>query len=144
MGLNISPLQPSSVEQISIPYCDNDTASCASLSSQSDVNHDSDAISNDYITNMFDSTWIDSSGHATLPLFEGSRSIVLQALVKHFHWFSSHPGISKEALSSMLAMEHGLLPDGNKIPRSYEEALKCIEPYLVQPVVYDVCIEMTV
>ena len=60
-------------------------------------------------------------------------------MVKHFHWFTSHPGISKEALGSMLAMEHDLLPPGNNLPKSYNDALKFIEPYLVQPVVYDVC-----
>lgn len=61
---------------------------------------------------------------------------MLHALVKHFHWFSEHPGISKEALSSM---EHSFLPPGNKLPSTYDAALCAIEPYLVQPIVYDVC-----
>ena len=64
---------------------------------------------------------------------------MLEALVKYFHWFSQHPGISKEALSSMLSMQNTFLPEGHKLPDSYEAALRVIEPYLVQPIVYDVC-----
>jgi len=36
-------------------------------------------------------------------------------------------------------MQHNLLPVGNNLPSSYEAALAAIEPYLVQPIVYDVC-----
>ena len=39
----------------------------------------------------------------------------------------------------MLAMQHNFLPPGNKLPTSYEAALRSIEPYLVQPITYDVC-----
>jgi hypothetical protein len=59
--------------------------------------------------------------------------------VKHFHWFSDHPGISKGALSSMLEVEHSLLPPGNNLPASYDPALSAIQPYLVQPQVFDAC-----
>lgn len=52
---------------------------------------------------------------------------------------NEHPGISKEALSSALAMNHTMLPDGNNLPNSYEAALRIIQPYLVQSIVYDVC-----
>ncbi len=81
-----------------------------------------------------------SSGPATTPLYDGSPMSVLQALVKYFRWFSEHPGISKEALSSMLSMQHSVvLPPGNQLPNSYDAALREIEPYLVQPEVHDVC-----
>lgn len=73
------------------------------------------------------------------PLYEGSETTVLEALVKSFYWFTQHPGVSKEALSSMLSMQHSLLPRNNNLPSSYEAALRVIEPYLVQPLVYDVC-----
>ena len=86
-----------------------------------------------------DESWLYSSSAAGTPLFEGSRNTVLTALVEHFHWFTQHPGISKDALSSMLAMQHKFLPTGNNLPSSYEAALRTIEPYLIQPVVYDVC-----
>ena len=77
---------------------------------------------------------------AATPLFEGSSVSVVQTLVQYFRWFCEHPGISKEALSSMLAMHHtSILPQGNKLPSTYKAALRAIEPYLVQPIVYDVC-----
>ena len=85
-------------------------------------------------------SYLYTSGAATLPLFERSPHSVLQSLVKYFTWFCEHPGISKEALSSALAMQHQLLPPNNNLPNSYETALRIIEPYLVKPVVYDVCI----
>lgn len=80
-----------------------------------------------------------TSGAAIKPLFEGSSQSVLHSLVKYFSWFCEHPGISKEALSSMLAMQHEMLPVGNALPDCYESALRVIEPYLVQSVVYDAC-----
>ena len=83
--------------------------------------------------------WLYRSGIAVQSLFEGSHTSVLQALVKYFSWFCEHPGISKEALSSLLSMQHSMLPPGNSLPNSYESALSAIEPYLVQSVVYDVC-----
>lgn len=84
-------------------------------------------------------SWLYTSGIAATPLYEEASLSVLQCLVKHFCWFCDHQGISKEALSSMLSMQHSLLPPGNNLPDSYEAALRAIEPYLVQSVVYDVC-----
>jgi len=81
-----------------------------------------------------------SSGPAILPLFEGSPHTVLQSLVKHFTWFCEHPGISKEALSSMLNIQHAMLPpNNNNMPSSYEAALRVLQPYLIKSQVYDVC-----
>ena len=45
------------------------------------------------------------SNVAVLPLYDGSSNSVLDTLVKYFHWFSEHPGISKEAFSSMLPVQ---------------------------------------
>lgn len=79
-------------------------------------------------------------GIATTPLYEGATITVLQALVEYFTWFSEHPGMSKEALSSMLSLQHNsILPPGNFLPETYEAALKAIQPYLIKPVVYHVC-----
>ena len=80
-----------------------------------------------------------NSGAAVLPLFPGSGHSILQSLVKYFNWFCEHPGISKEELSSMLAMNPAMLPYGNNLPNSYETALRIIQPYLVQSIIYDVC-----
>ena len=86
-----------------------------------------------------DDKWLYTSGIAATPLFEGSSLTVLQAHVKYFSWLCQHPSISKTALSSMLTMQKSMLPPSNSLPASYEAALSAIEPYLVQPVVYDVC-----
>ena len=97
-----------------------------------------ESVTNENV-NIYGESWLNSNETATTPLYEGAPTTVLHALVKHFHWFSDHPGISKEALSSMLKMEHSLLPPGNNLPCSYKTALSAIEPYLVQPQVFDVC-----
>lgn len=96
-------------------------------------------IANTEVTNIYGDSWLHSSEAATTPLYEGSPTTVLHALVKHFHWFTDHPGISKEALSAVLATEYSLLPPGNSLPSSYDAALRAINPYLVQPVIFDVC-----
>lgn len=83
----------------------------------------------------YDERWLYTSGIAATPLYEGSSITVLQSLAIHFRWFCQHPGISKAALSSM----DGMLPARKQLPSSYEAALAAIEPYLVQPVYYDVC-----
>lgn len=79
------------------------------------------------------------SNVAVLPLYDGSSNSVLDTLVKYFHWFSEHPGISKEAFSSMLAVQSTLLPPGNNLPTSYEAARRAIESHLIQPIIYDAC-----
>lgn len=74
-----------------------------------------------------------------LPLFDQSPHSVLDTLVKYFQWFCEHIGVSKESFSAMLDTQNTVLPPGNNLPSSYEAALRTIEPYLVQPVIYDVC-----
>ena len=98
-------------------------------------NTDEDSTSDDLTEDQEDIF----SNAAVLPLYEGSSNSVLHTLVKYFHWFSEHPGISKEAFSSMLAMQSTLLPPENNLPTSYEAARRPIEPHLTQPIVYDVC-----
>ena len=73
------------------------------------------------------------------PLYKGTKMTVSQALVKHFEWFTSHPGTSKEALSELLHMERSILPNDNLLPDSYYSALRLIEPFLLKPVVYHAC-----
>ena len=74
------------------------------------------------------------------PLYNGASLTLEQALVNHFTWFTEHPGISKQALSDILYMQHHtILPSDNILPDSYTEAMSIIKPYLVTPVVYDVC-----
>ena len=77
---------------------------------------------------------------AITPLYEGSSVSVLQAVTHHMLWFTEHPGTSKDALSGILHMQHTkVLPQPNLLPDSYCAALKLIEPFLIQPLVFDVC-----
>ncbi len=66
--------------------------------------------------NMYSESWLYSSGTAATPLFEGSSTTVLQALVRPFHMFSSHPGISKEKYTYWLCCH--VLDDKRSFPHS--------------------------
>ena len=60
---------------------------------------------------------------SSTPLYDGASITVMDALVQNFSWFSEHPGISHEALSDKLRMDHyEVLPPGNKLPSSYSSA----------------------
>ena len=88
------------------------------------------------------------------PIYDGAALSAMDSLVTYLHWFSSHPSISKEALSDILRMEHyevlplsdilrmehyEVLPQGNRLPSSYHDAMKLVEPFLIQPIVFHVC-----
>ena len=71
------------------------------------------------------------------PLFPGASLSVLDALVHMFDWFTSHPSISKQAFSENLDYLHKyILPQGNLLPKSYQEAYQCIKPFLIPEIVY--------
>ena len=53
------------------------------------------SVTNTESDNTYGESWLYSSEAATTPLYDGAPTTVLHALVKHFHWFSDHPGISK-------------------------------------------------
>ena len=81
-----------------------------------------------------------SSIKANLPLFEGSSVTVLQALCGYLAWFTEHPGMSKSSLSDLLRLHHEqILPSGNSLPSSYDEAYAFIKPSLLPFVIYDAC-----
>ncbi len=81
-----------------------------------------------------------TSEKANLPLFVGSSVTVLQALCGYLAWFSEHPGTSKTALSDLLRLHHEqILPAGNNLPSSYDEAYSFVKPFLLPFVVFDVC-----
>ena len=79
-------------------------------------------------------------GIAESPLLHSSlTSTLFETLVHLFDWFSSHPSLSKEAFSKNLQLWHSILPEGNLLPTSYQEAYKIIKPYLDPEVIFDVC-----
>ena len=79
------------------------------------------------------------SDRAKVALYDGCQFTVLQTLAAFFLWFSSHPFVSKKALSDMLELQHNILPSGNSMPCNYRQAEKFIEPFLLPTVTYHVC-----
>ena len=75
-----------------------------------------------------------------MPLYSGANTTLLETLAKHFEWFTSHPGTSKQALSELLRLEHSILPEDNILPDSYSSAFRLIEPHLIKPEVFHACI----
>ena len=64
---------------------------------------------------------------------------LFETLVHQFDWFSSHNSISKEAFSKNLQIWHSILPEGNVLPTSYQDAYKIIKPYLDPEIIFHVC-----
>ena len=91
------------------------------------------------LSTLYDMSIYDNEVLSSTPLYESASLSVMDALVKNLLWFSEHPSISKEALSDKLSMDHEVLPPGNKLPSSYSSAMKLVEPFLIQPIVFHVC-----
>ena len=97
-------------------------------------------IPDDYLMEISEIDSLVTDNSYKLPLYSGSNLMVLDAVAQHFEWFTDHPGTSKEALSSMLHMQHNkILPEGNLLPDSYAAACRMIEPFLARKETYHVC-----
>ena len=101
---------------ISSPFSDDNGAEDTTL-------HDSARFSDDHsshessLLELYDLSVYENEQLSSTPLYNGAKVTVMDALVKYLHWFSEHPGISKEALSDILMLEHAeVLPPGNKLP----------------------------
>jgi hypothetical protein len=93
------------------------------------------------IEEPFASGFYDFYDYGSDPLYESCDVTIVQSLAILFHWFSSFPGISKEAFSELLHTLHRhLLPQGNNLPDSYSKALTLIKPLLVPVTEYHSCI----
>ena len=89
---------------------------------------------------LYDLSVYDDEQLSSTPLYDGATITILDAVVKYLFWFSDHPGVSKEALSDMLKMQHlEVLPPGNKLPGSYCDIMKLVEPFLIQPILFHAC-----
>ncbi len=74
-------------------------------------------------------------------LFSDAQLSTIQAVTMMFTWFSTFPGISKEAFNKLLSLLHDfILPSGNNLPANYREAKKMIDPYLSPITEYHCCI----
>ena len=92
------------------------------------------------VESLYDLSVYDNEQLPSTPLDHGANTTILDAVVKYLYWFSDHPGISKEALSDMLKMQHlEVLPPGNKLPGSYCDNMKLVEPFLIQPILFHAC-----
>lgn len=66
-------------------------------------------------------------------LYPSANVTLMQALAILFAWFSSFPGLSKEAFHQLLYLLHTfLLPAGNKLPPSYYKAHAMISKKIFQ------------
>ena len=72
-------------------------------------------------------------GVAIAPLYEGASVTVLEAVAQHLLWFTDHPGTSKQAY---YMQHHSILPKGNLLPDSYYEAIKIVDDFLIEPLVF--------
>ena len=91
----------------------------------------------DYLRETTEEEELYNSDKAKLSLFDGSSVTVLQALCGYLAWFSEHPGTSKTSLSDLLRLHHEqILPTGNNLPGSYDEAYAFVKPFLLPFVVY--------
>ena len=119
------------------------SASNYSLSSASEsesTDAENDRVVPNYFRQLNDDEELYNSDKANLRLFEGSTVNVLQALCGYFSWFTEHPGTSKNALSDLLRLHHDeILPQGNNLPSSYDEAISFIKPFLLPFVTYHAC-----
>ena len=74
-------------------------------------------------------------------LYPAADITVIKTLALLFTWFSSFPGISKEAFSRLLFVLHTfLLPVPNQLPASYQQAYSLINKWLVPVQQYDCCV----
>ena len=111
----------------------NSTSSISSSSSSHSSESMSDAMPDPFLEEfghdlggVFDDS--SNSDH----IFPGSSLNVLGTLAILFTWFSSFPGISKQALGQLLfILHHFILPSGNILPATYAAAFQIIQPLIV-------------
>ena len=110
----------------------NSSTGMSSSSSFSSVSSE-DICDDDLFEPFFDDAGITiEDNHSSPPLFPGSSLNTIAALAVLFSWFSSFPGISKQAFSQLLyILHHFILPSGNLLPASYAAAHSIIQPSLV-------------
>ena len=68
------------------------------------------------------------------------KKTLLDVLCNEFYWFATTPSISKAALDKQIQIKHKSYPKGNIYPKSLNDALKLIKPYLSSMKKYELCI----
>lgn len=123
------------------------------VESRNDIHSDSDLpstcdesiIESITLEDPFDSCGFDSNDvlgeGIDEELYPSANVTLMQALAILFAWFSSFPGLSKEAFHRLLYLLHTfLLPAGNKLPPSYYKAHAMISKKIVPVEEYDCCV----
>ena len=140
-------LEPFSVDSDSDNSDSNSTSSSLSMPTSTAVSSDSDSESDtdfDSSEMILDDIIIDTTNDDipnSDPLYSGSELTVSTALAILFSWFTSFPGVSKEALGHLLLLlHHFILPNGNRLPSTYASAYDLIKSLLVPEKEYHCCI----
>ena len=75
------------------------------------------------------------------PLYPGAPLTVFQATSILTFWFSLYPGISKSSFDRLLNILHmHILPVGNNLPESYDDAQKSLRHFLTPVKEYHCCV----
>lgn len=119
--------------------CDVPVGTTDSMSLCSPIGLSQNSLSDKSFTNMHFDPTLYSKPEAQLPLYEGSSITLLEAISQYLEWFTSHPGVSKEALSHSLKMQHKILPPGNLLPDDYESMMTLVSPFLIEPIIFHAC-----
>ena len=77
--------------------------------------------------------------NSSLPLYDGCPVSVLQAHAGLLHWYATHGTLSQTDFDRLLALISKILPSGHRLAASYDEALKVLQPYIIDPVTYHCC-----
>ena len=74
-------------------------------------------------------------------VYSGAGVSTIQAISMLLSWFAAFPGISKASFTRLLILLHDyILPKGNNLPRSYEDAIKLIKEPLSPIKEYHCCV----
>lgn len=125
-----------------IDHCDEDATSFLDCDRDDDNSasvFEVDIMGSGSLTSTYDMSVYDTETLSKTPLYDGSNCTLMDAVVKYLHWFSDHPGISKETLSNMLSLQYDILPPGNNLLSSYDDAIKMVELLLIQPIIFHAC-----
>ena len=120
---------------------DENTSSDSSSSSSSQSSGTSASMPNEFFIDSGLECSIDGNPPPTDNLWPGSSLSVVATIAILFSWFSSFPGVSKEAFSHLLHILHKhILPSGNILPATYTEALSAIRCHLVDVQEFHCCV----
>ena len=113
---------------------------CESNSEEVDITIDSIDFDEPFVMEDFD-LLSDVANDDTRELYPSCKLTILKSLALLFSWFCSSPGTSKESFSHLFyLLNTRILPCGNFLPASYNDAIRVIKCFIVPVKKYDSCI----